>query len=137
MVPVTINYWAVLVATIAAMAIGALWYSPLLFAKQWMKEVGKGAGDMNQTGPVYALTAVTTFMTAYILAHFVAYAVGSGSSSAGAGALTGLWAWLGFVVPMIGSEHLFSGKTKNLYLITVGHYLLSLVVMGAILGAWV
>ena len=43
----TINYIAVLVSAVIGMAIGALWYSPLLFGKIWMKlrdELGFEAG---------------------------------------------------------------------------------------------
>ena len=35
-----INLWAVLVSTVAFWALGALWYSPVLFGKRWQKEVG-------------------------------------------------------------------------------------------------
>ncbi len=38
--PVDINYWAVLVAAVVSMVIGALWYSPVLFGKLWMKYSG-------------------------------------------------------------------------------------------------
>ena len=35
-----INIWAVLVSAVAFWALGALWYSPVLFGKRWQKEVG-------------------------------------------------------------------------------------------------
>ena len=35
-----VNYLAVLVAAIVNMVVGALWYSPLLFGKAWMKLTG-------------------------------------------------------------------------------------------------
>ena len=35
-----INIWAILVATVASFAFGALWYSPLLFLKPWSREAG-------------------------------------------------------------------------------------------------
>ena len=31
-----INFLAVIVAALAAFGLGAVWYSPLLFAKQWV-----------------------------------------------------------------------------------------------------
>ena len=33
-----INHWAVLVAAISDFAVGALWFSPVLFYKPWLKE---------------------------------------------------------------------------------------------------
>ena len=35
-----INPWAVLVASVATMVIGFLWYSPILFARPWMRLMG-------------------------------------------------------------------------------------------------
>ncbi len=35
-----INYWAVVLAAVAAFVVGALWYSPLLFGKLYMKVRG-------------------------------------------------------------------------------------------------
>lgn len=43
MMILNINWLPVLVAAIANMAIGGFWYSPVLFAKQWMKLVGASA----------------------------------------------------------------------------------------------
>jgi hypothetical protein len=34
------NYLAVLVAAIAGWAVGAFWYSGVLFGKKWQKELG-------------------------------------------------------------------------------------------------
>ena len=34
---VDINYLAVLIAALASYVLGALWYSPVLFGKLWMK----------------------------------------------------------------------------------------------------
>jgi len=34
-----LNWLAILVAAISTMVVGFLWYSPLLFAKAWMREM--------------------------------------------------------------------------------------------------
>jgi uncharacterized membrane protein YpjA len=36
MIVTGVNLWAVLVAAIATMVVGFLWYSPFLFARPWM-----------------------------------------------------------------------------------------------------
>lgn len=59
-----INYLAVLVAAVLNMAIGALWYSPVLFAKPWMKAIGKSMKDMGKPGPGYALTTLGSLVMA-------------------------------------------------------------------------
>ena len=40
-----INPWAVLVAAVATMVIGFLWYSPILFARPWMRLMGCDPDD--------------------------------------------------------------------------------------------
>ena len=36
-----IDWLAVLAATIASFAVGAVWYSPLLFVKPWQRQTGR------------------------------------------------------------------------------------------------
>ena len=35
-----LNWFAVIAAALSTMVIGFIWYSPLLFAKPWTKEMG-------------------------------------------------------------------------------------------------
>ena len=93
-----INSLAVLVAAIVSMAIGALWYSPLLFAKQWMRLSGmtdtkiKQAKAKGMAGS-YLLAFAGCLVTAYVLAHVVDY---TDATSFALGIQTGFWIWLGF-----------------------------------------
>ena len=41
-----ISLWAVLLATVISFAFGALWYSPLLFLREWGHESGLDADKM-------------------------------------------------------------------------------------------
>lgn len=129
-----INYLAVLVAGIASMPVGAVWFSPLLFSKAWMKEMGKKSEDMNGAGSsMYLLTLVAELVAAYVLANFINYAQ---ANTLVQGMQIAFWSWLGFVVPAMAINYLFEGRSKKLFLITSFHHLAVLLVMGAILGAW-
>lgn len=134
---VTINYLAVLVAAIASMVIGFVWYSPILFAKQWMKLMGytkasldKQKNEMNKT---YAISSVAALVTAYVLAHIIQYA---GASDVMGGMMTAFWVWLGFVAPVQLTDVLFGGKKYELFGINTGYQLACLLVAGAILAMW-
>ncbi len=55
-----LNWLAVLLAAISAVVLGFLWYSPLLFAKPWMREMGYDFNDkvklkemQKSAGPAY------------------------------------------------------------------------------------
>ena len=64
-----VNLLAVLVCGVAAMAVGFLWYSPLLFAKPWVKEMGYDMNDKAKTdemrktaGPAYSASFVGSLL---------------------------------------------------------------------------
>ena len=136
MVQPDINYLAVLVSAIAAMVIGALWYSPLLFGKKWMELMGVKP-DMNnpemkkkaQRG--YVIMFLAVLLMAYVLAHFVDYA---GATDWMGGLQLGFWVWLGFNAPVMIGSVLWENKPFSLYLINTGYYLVSFVVMAVILA---
>jgi hypothetical protein len=136
---ITVNFWAVLVAAIIEMAIGALWYSPVLFGKPWLRAMGKQPGDPmgGKAGVGYVASLIAALVTAYILAHFVIYAGSyNGVYSAAGGALAGFWAWLGFVITTAISSTIFESRPWSLYLMNVSYYLVSFVAMGALLAVW-
>ena len=69
-----INYWAVLVAAIAQFVIGMAWYSPMLFGKTWMKEMGLTDKDMKaskEKGMMkeMVIALISALVMAYVLSH--------------------------------------------------------------------
>ena len=129
-----VNFLAVLVAGVIHMVIGFLWYGPL-FSKPWMKLVGmtqeQAQGNPNPT--IYLVPFVTALIGFYVLALFINAA---GMGTLAGGATTGLLAGLGFLAAFSAANYLFSMKPFQLYLIDVGYPVLSLVIAGALLGAW-
>lgn len=71
-----LNYLAVFVAALANFFIGALWFSPVLFAKPWMKEVfnttdQKEIKKNTNMALTMGMAFVMTLMTAFGLALLV------------------------------------------------------------------
>ncbi|MBI2657962.1 DUF1761 domain-containing protein [Candidatus Woesearchaeota archaeon] len=137
--PVDINYWAVLVAAAAAMAVGFLWYGPL-FGKQWMKLTGidklskKEVAQMKEKGKKsMGVTFITSLVMSYILAHFVDY-VQAGTIMDGI--ILAFWLWIGFFATTQLGVVLWENKPLKLYLMNTSHYLVSLAVMASILAVW-
>ncbi|HSX01143.1 MAG TPA: DUF1761 domain-containing protein [Candidatus Saccharimonas sp.] len=122
------SVWQLALAVVAYMVIGAVWYSPLLFAKAWMKAVGKSSMGDNY---VYIGAVFGEFMAVLGLAY-----VGNliGLSGWMAGAMLGLIVWLFFVTSTSLINSTFQGKAANLYLIDMGYHLVGLVVAGAIVA---
>jgi surface polysaccharide O-acyltransferase-like enzyme len=135
-----VNLWAVGVCAVAGMAVGFLWYSPMLFANPWMVLMGYDPNDkakiaemQKSAGPSYAMSFVASILTAFVLGKLIAVA---GAMTAVDGLKIGLVVWLGFVTTVQFTNALFSHQRNKLYLINTGYQLVCYVVMGAILGAW-
>ena len=60
-----VNIWAVILAGISYLILGALWYSPLLFGKQWMELNGFTEKDLKTNKPLWMITLVT-FLSALL-----------------------------------------------------------------------
>lgn len=125
------NWLAIIIAAIANMVIGFLWYGTWAFGKSWMTLSGRQMGEGMQPGPLYALTVVAALVQAIAMSWFVAE---TGATSGAAGALVGLFAGLGFVATAMFAEVLFAGRHPRLFAITAGYSILALVVQGMIIG---
>lgn len=135
MIDTSINYWAVLVAAIAQMIIGFVYYSPAVLGKQWMKwskmeESDLKAGNMPK---VLGYSLVISLVTAYVLAHIIGF---SDAQTITMGLQGGFWVWLGFVATTTFNTVLYEKKPFKLYVLNNGYQLISLLVMGAILATW-
>lgn len=127
------NHWAVFFAAIAYMIIGAVWYSPFLLGKRWMKEAGLTRDKMASYSNALAGSFVAAILMGYVLAYVIAI---SHSTTAYYGALIGFWSWLGFVATTKILDVLYSGKSWTLFAIESGYLLVSLIAMGAIIGSY-
>jgi len=129
---IQVNLMSVAIAAVASMGVGFAWYSDMAFGKRW-KKVTDAKMDGAGMGKTFGIIFVSTLIMAYILAMFIHYAGGYGLVM---GAKTGLWAWLGFVMPTQLAANLFGKKPMELFLIDTGHHLAALLVMGAVIGYW-
>lgn len=133
-----INYFAVLVAGIVGFLIGAVWYSNILFGRTWMKTLGLTKKDIQKAkkrglAKHFIAGFIVHLITAYVLAFFI---IAIGVNGYLNGALTGFYAWIGFVATTGASSVIWQRKPKKLYLLNTLCFLVTFVVMGAILAAW-
>lgn len=125
------NWLAIIIAALANMVIGFLWYGTWAFGKSWIKLSGRTMGEGMQPGPLYALTAVAAVVQAITIAWFVGQ---TGANSGAAGAIVGLYIGMGIVAAAMFAEVLFAGRHPRLFAIIAGYSVLALVVQGAIIG---
>lgn len=134
---IDVNMVSVLVATIVAMIVGAVWYSPQVFGKLWMKLARLDREQLRQIGstrPIMTTLAVT-FITAYVLAHITYLSHTYFKNSALQDSVTtAFWVWLGFVASRVTTHDAFEGRPAMLTILTISHELVTFIAMGLAIG---
>ena len=135
-----VSLWPVLVAAIATMVLGFLWYSPLLFARPWMIAMGYDPEDKARMDELrksasksYTLSLVASLVSAFVLAKIVHVTT---VNTVLYGMKVGFAVWLGFVTTVQLTAKLFGNQSTKLYLINTGYQLVCYLAMGAILAVW-
>lgn len=129
------NFLAILVAAAIHMGVGFFWYSPAGLGKTWLALIGTPEESLEKSGmgKMYGAMCVAALIMAWLLSVFVKLLE---ARSALEGIVVGFWLWLGFVAPTHLGDYLFLRRPKRLYLLNTGYYLVSLILMGALLAAW-
>ena len=131
--PQLINWAAVVVAALSSFLVGGIWYSPIMFQKAWVADNKLNEADLKAGNKlkIFGMTAIFSLIMAANLAAFLADAKTDLAWGTTAGALAGIWTF-----SAIATMSLFELKSWRLIFINGGYSLVSLTLMGAILGAW-
>jgi hypothetical protein len=131
-----INYLAVLIAAVASWIAGAVWYMTL--SKPWMAAIRVTPEQIHERrkGPGAVLPFVYALLANVIIAWVLGGLLGHlGQLTLRNGALSGLFCWGGFVITTMLVNNRFAMRSPMLLLIDGGHWLVVLVLSGAIIGA--
>ncbi len=126
-----LNWLAIALAALSAFMVGGLWYGPL-FGKAWMAEFNfteEHLAQRNQT-KIFTGAFFLNLLIAFNLAMFL-----GPEADAIFGLTAGFFTGFGFIAAMTGVYYLFEEKSFKLLLINGGFAIVSLVVVGIILGA--
>jgi hypothetical protein len=126
-----VSWLGVIVATLASFAIGAVWYSPLLFTKAWQREAGVSDAKAKSANMpmIFGTAFVLQFLAALVFAMFLGPRPGL-TFGIGAGFAAGLF----WVAGAFGVNYLFEQRSLKLWLINGGYNVVTFTVFGAILG---
>ncbi len=130
-----INFLGVTVSAVLSFALGAIWYSPALFGKAWMKALGKTAEELKNgaSGSIYLITFFSFLIACFVLDNIINFTL---ASSLVEGIMVGILCWLGFVAATSLIHNLFAGRSYKLWLIEQGYILVAFVISGGILAIW-
>ncbi len=120
-----LNYLAIGAVMITSMILGALWYSPLMFGKAWMKFVGITSEQAKQENmaKLWLMGLCNTFILTFFLALFLRITKAETLSEM---IQVSLFLWLGFIVTTIFGGVIWEKKPVKLFLINAFYFLVSL-----------
>ena len=127
-----VNWVAVIIAAVAGVVIGFIWYLPQVFGRRWAAATGRelpARGDVSRT--FYVAGVVQSLVVAYVLALFIS---ALGGASLVDGVVVAALAWIGFVAVGTLNTVLYEGRSLEYWMINAGYALVSLLVMGGIVG---
>nr|WP_279587832.1 DUF1761 domain-containing protein [Microbacterium ulmi] len=127
-----------MLATVASMVIGSVWYTPKVFGNRWMKLAKVTPADTNVGAwlPII-VSIVLSFLLAWVLAGAVTIAWHFYEGSYFSAALvTGLTLWAGFTASRIIVHDIFEGRPSSLTVLTIAHELATVLAMSIIIGVW-
>lgn len=127
-----INLIAVILATIAGVGVGFIWFSQKIFGEKWASSIPSVEAEIQPSPWIYLINFLATLLMAYTLAQFIYFLE---ATTALKGLMVGFWAWLGFTFTTSITDYIYAHRPLITYAITYGYQLFSLCLMGAILGA--
>jgi hypothetical protein len=126
-----VNWLAIVLATVASMALGAAYYGVL--SAQWLAASGRTKEDID---PKDFMPYVWSVVVQLVMAYFLAVLTPplAGAMTIGHGLQIAFLMWLGFVATSMILNHRYQGKPWSLTVIDGGYVLAALLVQGLVLG---
>ena len=127
-----VNFVAVIVATIAVMVFGFVFFLPQVFGARWMTLIGR-ANEPMRPGPEFVISIIAAFANAWTLAVL---ARSLGASTPADGLLLGALVGVGFFATAFAANTVIARRPWSLFAIDAGHGLAGQMIMAAIVAAW-
>jgi hypothetical protein len=130
----TVSLLSIVLGGVGAWALGALWYSPILFSKSWQKEVGLSdeAIAKGNMPVIFGLSLLCMIGMSFGLSFIIgAHPEIAWTHGFFHGCMAGLW----FCATSIGINYLYGRRSVKLFFIDAVYQILLLGVSGAIMAA--
>lgn len=135
MLTLDVNWMGVILATVASMALGMIWYMTL--AKQWMAATGKKEEDLMGSGgkspSPFVFAAISQFIMAYGISLLTPALMGGITAPFGA-AMVGVHMWGAFMITSMVLNHRYQNMSWKLTLIDGGYLLCAVILQGVVIG---
>lgn len=134
-----INFWAVLVAFVINVGLGAFWYSPGGFGKKWSKLSGVNMMKIpkDEANRAIVYVAIASLVQTVVLAIVLnSLDVASGTHPLTNGLVAGVVLWLGFIAATTVGTTLYMRKSWKLWWLNSSFFLVVMAINSVILATW-
>lgn len=130
-----VNFWAVIVVWLLYISVGAVWYSPAGFAKQWKKYTNIDIMKIPANEATRTLVAVV--LSSALQALILGVVINSlHANTAIEGLVAGLVLWLGFTAATTVGVTLYSRRSWKFLWLNSSYFLLVMALGSVILAVW-
>lgn len=130
-----INQWAMLVCAASNLLVGAMWYSPTLFYKAWMKENNFTEESIRKSFDPLKMYGIS-FLSSLLLSYTFAFLIGNYAIDALRGAITGFATGFGLCALIFSIIALFEQRSWKYIMINSGYIIVYFTLIGFIIGIW-
>ncbi|HHG91139.1 MAG TPA: DUF1761 domain-containing protein [Devosia sp.] len=134
MLSLSVNWLSIVLATVASMALGMVWY--MVLAKQWVAATGKKENELLGSGGS-ALPFVFAAICQLVMAYFIVLltpALMGGVTDVTNAVTVGIMLWAGFSLTTMVINHRYQNMSWMLTLIDGGYMLGVVIVQGIVIG---
>lgn len=130
-----VDVTVLLISSLICFSIGALWFSPALFGKQWFTIIEATHDDYGyyingRTFSWFALFVV-------LLNVGMGFVVDSlGYKTMNDGVILGIAMWIVFIIPSVGIHVAVERRSFFLFIIYSGYFLVTFVISAALFAMW-
>lgn len=137
---ISVNWLAVLLATLVSFVSGFIWFGPKTFYPVWWKAMGKSPnsepGSNQNMAVVFGSIIIALFVQSLVFSIVLGwYGARVGELNALNGAIAGLIVGVGIVAASPLSHRLMGQQGFKVWILEVGNDALNYVLMGLVLGA--
>ena len=130
-----LNYWAIVIAWLVYVVVGAFWYSPAGFGKPWSTLSGVDIMKIpeKEATRIIISVAVSAAVQAFVLGlviHSLAI------TDVWVGIATAIAVWLGFVAATSVGVTLYQRKSWKFWWLNNSYFLIVMIVAALIFTAW-
>ncbi len=130
-----VNEFAIIVSSLLALALGSIWYSPLLFGKLWQRAANLSEADLEFSRPLLTRSLIVGFLSNVVVMYVIAsllrlMEVAKSSPVSLAGFLIALFG------ASVASMVMWEKKSLMYFVIHVGYGILIVLVGITVLALW-